>query len=127
MNAETFNTVWQQIEETAQAIYQRLQPKGHGFGFVYRDQGKEVIGKEYDRIRKGLKDQCYDPHIDPESDRHLIDHHKIAACFCKALIVKKLFTFQMSESIPEDILRSNYELAYTVSLRDCLQLPGGEL
>lgn len=114
MDVETFNTVWQQIEETAQAIYRRLQPKGHGFDFVYReDRGKRVIEKEYDRIRKELKARCYEPPIDPESDSHLIDHHKIAACFCKALIVRKLFTFQMGESVPEDMLRSNYELAYS--------------
>lgn len=117
MKDETFDAIWNQIEENAQVIFQRLRPEGHGFRFIYKDRGKRVIRDEYDRIRAELKARCYEQPLDPESDSHLIDHHKIAACFCKALVTKKLFTFQMDETVSESMLRSNYELAYTVSLR----------
>lgn len=117
MKDETFEIVWKQVDETAQAICHRLKSEGHDFRFVYQDRGKKVIRKEYDRIRMELKKRCYELSTDWDNDRHLIDHHKIAACFCKALITKKLFVFHMDESISEDMLRSNYELAYTVSLR----------
>lgn len=117
MKDETFNVIWDQIDETAQAIYQRLQPEGHFFRFAYEDHGKRVIWHEYDQIRTELKNRCYEQSNDMETDGHLIDHHKIAACFCKALVTKKLFTFKMDETVSEDMLRSNYELAYTVSLR----------
>lgn len=117
MKDETFESVWGQINESAEAIYQRLRPEGHDFQFVYPDRGKRVIRSEYNRVRKELKSRCYEQPSDVESDSHLIDHHKIAACFCKALVTKKLFTFQLDETISQDMLRSNYELAYTVSLR----------
>ena len=100
-----------------QASLWHWQPEGHGFRFVYKDRGKRAIRDEYDRTRAELKNRCYEQPFDLESDSHLIDHHKIAACFCKALITKKLFAFQMDETVSENMIRSNYELAYTVSLR----------
>lgn len=117
MKDETFDRVWEQINESAEAIYQRLKPEGHDFRFTYRDRGKKIICKEYDKIRRALKSRCYEPPVDPETGGHLIDHHKIAACFCKALIDNKLFSFEMDEKVSGEMVRSNYELAYTVSLR----------
>lgn len=50
MRAENFDAVWTPIEESAQAIYRRLDPEGHGFRFVYPDRGKATIRAECDRI-----------------------------------------------------------------------------
>lgn len=117
MTAETFEAIWKQVEETAQTILRRLEPEGHNFRFSYLDEGKWAVRSEYERIRKDLKARCYEPPVSGEDDAHRIDHHKIAACLCKALVTKKMFSFRMDENISKEMLLSNYELAYTVSLR----------
>ena len=73
-----------------------------------------MILNEYRIVRDELKRKCYS-----ESNRFnsRIDQHKIAACFCKALIQKKVFSFIVNDNISSKMLLSNYELAYTVSLR----------
>lgn len=120
MQRETFDWIWAQINNTAHDILHRLDPNQQrkDFKMTHSDMmGKAIIWDEYNKIRKDLKNRCYSKLIESDGSEELIDHHKIGACLCKALIRKKLFTFHMDENTSEEILRSNYELAYTVSLR----------
>lgn len=123
MQKETFDWIWGQINKTASDIISRLDPNRQqkDFKLTHNDMmGKAIIWNEYNKIRKNLKSQCYSSLVDVDGTNgkgELIDHHKIGACLCKALIQKKLLTFRMDENTPEEIMRSNYELAYTVSLR----------
>lgn len=120
MQRKTFDWIWIQINDTARNIIHRLDPdrQRKDFKLTHSDMmGKAIIWNEYNKIRKDLKNRCYSSLIESDGSEKLIDHHKIGACLCKTLIQKKLITFHMDQNTPEEILRSNYELAYTVSLR----------
>lgn len=117
MKAETFSWLWKEIDALTQSIMNRLNQNGTVVELTYGSMGKQVICKRYHQIRDELKSRCYSELTCGSSDDNLIDHHKIAACFCKALIDKKLLKFRMDARATGELLRSNYELAYTVSLR----------
>lgn len=117
MTEDTFNWIWTQIEHTAESIMNRLNQGGTVVELTYGSKGERIIHERYEQIRDELKHRCYSELTCGNSDDNLIDHHKIAACFCKALIDRKLLKFKMNANASEDIMRSNYELAYTVSLR----------
>lgn len=117
MKQETFSWLWKQIDETARSIMDRLNQKGSAVELTYGSIGERIIRERYNQIRSELKSRCYSELTGGSGGDNLIDHHKIAACFCKALIDKKLLKFKMDTSATEELLRSNYELAYTVSLR----------
>ncbi len=117
MKDETFSWLWKEIDASTQSIMNRLNQNSQVVKLTYGSMGERVIRKRYDQIRDELKSRCYSELVCGGSDDNLIDHHKIAACFCKALIDKKLLKFKMDARSTGELLRSNYELAYTVSLR----------
>ena len=117
MLVESVDWVWKQISQTIEDITNTIdinEKDKYRFHLTYGDQTKKNVFSEYNLIRDDLKRKCYS-----EFDRSTakIDQHKIAACFCRALIQKKVFSFNIDNSISSKMLLSNYELAYTVSLR----------
>lgn len=120
MTVETFEWIWDTVEPNIAAIEDILDAKEKDrlhFHRVYtKEETKSVIYQEYDAIRKDLKAEYYKLH-DPETvDSDLLDHHKIAACMCQALLKKKVFAFDMDDTISAEMLLSNYKLAYISSL-----------
>lgn len=118
MKDETFNWIWRQIELSAESIETEIMKRYSGkescdFHRTYGGNAEKIIFREYTAIKDRLKARCYENQADAE-DR--IDHHKIAACCCLALLNKKFFSFKICEDIPQEILLSNYNLAYTASL-----------
>ena len=118
MKVETFKWIWAQIQKTIDEIKERFDSSGMSdsfhFQLIHGEKTEDVIKNRYIEIRDNLKRMCY-----PETEfgDALLDQHKLAACFCKAIIDKKVFTFDVSEQTPEDMIRSNYELAYISGLR----------
>lgn len=126
MTVSTYNWVWTQINKSIESIENELSKvKLNGenavdvmhFRRTYGVETQDVIKDEYIRIRDRIKSQCYENVNDENGEENRIDHHKIAACFCKALIQKKVFSFALRDNTPSEMILSNYELAYTVSLR----------
>lgn len=126
MKVSTYDYIWNQIDKLINAIKENIESLGKDSGnnyikefefkLTYGEKTKEVIKNEYILIRDELKSRCYPSALDENGNPNRIDQHKIAACFCKALIRKKVFSFKVNEKTPPEILLSNYELAYTVSL-----------
>jgi len=123
MKEQTFEWLWKQMEADIYDLMGQIttacgEDKKRKFSFrmTYGDETKHVIKDEYLEIKKELKKRCYSATEDDE-EAHLIDQHKIAACFCKAFIRKKVFSFDLNENTPSEMILSNYTLAYTVSLR----------
>lgn len=127
MKVSTYDWIWDQINksilEIEDSMSQLVLPGGvraidelH-FRRTYGSATKEEVKDEYIRIRDQLKHQCYADANDENGALNRIDHHKIAACFCKALLKKKVFAFDLRDETPPKMILSNYELAYTVSLR----------
>lgn len=118
MKSETFKWIWAQIQESIDEITDRFKPTDVGDSFHFRLlHGKEtenVIKNRYIEIRDELKRMCYPA---AEFDEARLDQHKLAACFCKAIIDKKVFAFDVNDQTPEGMIRSNYELAYISGLR----------
>lgn len=118
MKVETFKWVWAQIQKTIDEIQGRFILSGvsdsFNFQLLYGERTEDFIKNRYIEIRDELKRMCY-----PETkfDDALLDQHKLAACFCKAIIDKKVFTFDINDQTPEEMIRSNYELAYISGLR----------
>lgn len=115
----TFDWVWTQIYQTINNIESGIDEtarNNYHFRLTYGDEQKtkDVIFSEYGLVRDDLKSKCYS---DAERASAKIDQHKIAACLCRTLIQKKVFSFDVDNAIPREMLLSNYELAYTVSLR----------
>ena len=122
MQTETFDWLWQQMETDIEAIKNKLltyntTTNPFSFKLTSGSSTKQTIYKEYLKIKANLKERCYASEINEEKEYNLIDQHKIAACFCKAFIDKKVFTFELKENTPSDMILSNYTLAYTISLR----------
>ncbi len=127
MKATTFEWLWEQVTDSIKNIENSLSKivmsdgksavDSYRFVRTYGDRTKEIIKREYDKIRTKLKSQCYDTDHDENGEENRIDQHKIAACFCQTLLHKKVFSFEISQDTPVPMLLSNYELAYTVSLR----------
>lgn len=122
MKPETYDWVWKQIQSHIVRIPQEIEQNSPGslvrqrFELTYGDKTKSVIYGQYVKIRDDLKAKCYS--FDSTSQiPDLIDHHKIAACLCKAFIQKKVFMFDATDSAPIEMLRSNYNLAYNASLQ----------
>ena len=118
MRRSVFDWFWNQIEMSIVEIENNIASKFENhWNFRRRYQDSEdacdIIYREYNTIRKRLKSRIYKNN----AGSRLIDQHKIAACLCNALINKKIFIFDMDDDIPAEILLSNYQLAYTVSLR----------
>ena len=117
MKQDTYNWIWEQIDDTIKNVENKLdetEKERLSFQRTYSKNFKIIIKKEYEKVKKELKSKCYDKE---EEKNPRIDQHKIAACFCRALIQKKVFTFNIDDSITKDMLLSNYEVAYTVSMR----------
>lgn len=117
MKKYIFDWLWNQIEASIVDIENRINCKFEDeWNFRRRYHGNEarnIIYQEYENVKKRLKSCVYRNN----TGSRLIDHHKIAACFCNAFLNKKMFVFDMDDNIPAEILLSNYQLAYTVSLR----------
>lgn len=119
----TYDWLWNKIEKTIIAIEQRITDRyGDVLGLcnfrrTYGADTKNVIRLEYNKIRDELKSQCYLEADKEKIKEHQIDQHKIAACMCKAMINKKVFAFDVSLDLPDEIWLCNYRLAYTVSLQ----------
>ena len=119
MRDETFDWIWKQIELDIGFIGKKFdidQTNSYNFRLTYGEATKNIIRDEYNRIKNGLKKRCYSSELNSQGDLNLIDQHKIAACLCKAFINKKVFSFDLKEEMPSDIVLSNYKLAYYVSL-----------
>lgn len=118
MKIETFKWLWAQIQKTIDEIMTRFALSGDSdsfhFHLIYGEKTEDVIKNRYIEIRDELKRMCY-----PETkfEDALLDQHKLAACFCKSIIDKKVFIFDINDQTPEDMIRSNYELAYVSGLR----------
>ena len=122
MDPVTYEWLWEQIESDINNIKKKVTIKNSditpcNFKLRYGGDTKEVIRSEYERIKEELKERCYISKVNEKGEINLIDQHKIAACLCKAFVNKKVFSFTLSEETSEEMIRSNYELAYTVSLR----------
>lgn len=118
MKTSTFDWIWTQVEDSIKSIeanFSEDKRNRWNFHLTYGTSTKAVVKAEYDAIRDRLKSRCYSKHIDKKLRR--IDHHKIAACLCLALLNKKVFSFCIDDEIPDMMLLSNYDLAYTASLR----------
>ena len=117
MKKYVFDWIWNQIEMSIVDIENNINSKfGDRWNFRRRyetNEAHDIIYKEYNIIKHRLKSHVYKNNA--VSKR--IDQHKIAACFCNAFLNKKMFVFNMDDDIPAEILLSNYQLAYTVSLR----------
>lgn len=120
MDRETFEWIWKRIEPNIDAIENALDSAERmrmHFRRVYeKEKALEVILQEYNTVRNALKADYYKNHEPEDGESNLIDHHKIAACLCQALLQKKIFTFNMDDNISVEMLLSNYKLAYTASL-----------
>lgn len=118
MKIETFEWIWEQIQETIDEIINRFDSSDLGASFDFRllhgKETKNVIKNRYIEIRDELKRMCYPA---AKFDEARLDQHKLAACFCKAIIDKKVFAFDINDQTPEEMIRSNYELAYISGLR----------
>lgn len=81
------------------------------------ENSKTIVIAEYDKIKKKLKKDYY---YKGESIDNRICHHKVASCFCNALIRKKIIHYDVSNmrsihfSSNDDkkILFINYKLAF---------------
>lgn len=119
MKRETYDWLWCHIEKRIAAVEDSLSEVDKerlSFRRAYGDKTKEVIWGQYKRSRDGLKERCYRKKKTFSKNVNLIDQHKIATCFCDALLTKKVFAFNMDNQIPQKMLLSNYTLAYSVSL-----------
>lgn len=128
MKAESYNWVWENIilksiKNIASAVKDELEKCQTDINFHlvydYDMEGeclntKKAIENQYVKIRDELKRMCY---CTDQISLHTIDQHKIAACFCKTLIQKKVFAFDITNDTPDCVLTSNYSLAYAVSLQ----------
>lgn len=120
MKEDTFNWLWKQIETDIESIGREFNlgaSNQYNFRLTYGKHTKNVIKKEYDKIRVELKNKCYSSEVNEEGDLNLIDQHKIAACLCKVFINKKVFSFDLKKETPAKLVLSNYKLAYHVSMR----------
>lgn len=117
MKQSTYDWIWEQVEDSIVSVedgFAGMQPERWNFHRTYGSNTKAVIHREYCKIRDKLKSRCYNERLDRDIR---LDHHKIASCFCSALLNKKVFSFRIDDDIPPQILLCNYTLAYTVSLR----------
>ena len=117
MDGETYEYIWERIERKIKKVQSQFSKEiceRFHFDLTYGDNTKETIRVQYEKIRDDLKLKCYRSSVHKED---LLDHHKIAACFCKALLQKKIFCFDVNDNTPMAMLRSNYVLAYTASLQ----------
>lgn len=119
MKDKTYEWIWRTIENSMTQIEDALNEAEKSrlhFRKTYGSKSEEVVWDEYVRIRDSLKKRCYSKK-DQRADNILIDHHKIASCFCNVLISKKMFAFDIDNDISHAMLLSNYLLAYQVSLQ----------
>lgn len=122
MKQDTFDWIWNQlIVKHIDEIISRYKRGGScvcDFRIKYDEESpylrtKKDIQEQYELIRDNLKRMCYGR---DDIQEHSLDQHKIAACFCKALVEMKVFKFNFDESTPDDMIFVNYYLAYHVSL-----------
>lgn len=116
MKNATYDWIWGQIEKSIvdiEAQFDSMEKDSFNFSRTYGDKTKYIVRDQYKIVRNDLKLKCY---ADQTTDNK-IDQHKIASCFCKALIQKKVFSFIVNDNISQNMLLSNYKLAYIVSLR----------
>lgn len=120
MERETFDYIWGQVEKSICAIEGQFEPDivaRWNFRRAYGQEYSGIIKSEYETIRDQLKVRCYKKVADDEVDDNKVDQHKIAACFCYAMLRRKAFAFDLDDEIPAKMLLSNYMLAYAVSLQ----------
>ena len=119
MKPETFDYIWTQIEKSIGSIensFTQADKSRWNFQRAYGQEYGGIIKTEYETIRDQLKARCYKK-TSNEVDENKVDQHKIAACFCYALLRKKAFLFDLKDDIPAEMLLSNYMLAYSASLQ----------
>lgn len=120
MKEQTFNYIWEElVVKSVRSIEERLpEEEKISYDFCVKDleRSKYELKKVYNRIKGILKSDYYNVNGRNNEPVNRIDNHKIAACICCGLIQTKPFGFRVDKDIPLEILISNYELAYTVSL-----------
>ena len=112
--------LWKNIESIIKAVEDEINtlindnPEYRMFGFhrkEYDPSLKEIIFEEYETQNNCLKEMCYEDPTD-----QLLDQHKIGACLCASFIKHKVFAFKLYNGLPEEIILSNYRVAFEVSL-----------
>ena len=110
--------MWEEaILPAIEYVYEESASEGGKYSFRKRDLDtvKRDVFRDYDVIRRRLKDRYYQAGT-LEADEGLIDAHKIAAFICFSLIKNKPFSFIIEEGMPQCIFISNYSVAYYSSI-----------
>ena len=118
MNPATYNKTWEEcILPAIKYVYRECASEENKYSFRERDleKIKKAVFRDYDVIRKRLKDRYYQIEA-TDGDENLIDSHKIAACLCYSLIKNKPFSFDIESGMPRHIFVSNYSVAYYSSI-----------
>ncbi len=128
-----FEKIWERVVCPVRGIVWRECDESFvqftGLHLVDEREWKNNVEAAYRHLRKECKEYCYGN----GNDLGFLDSRKIAAIFCKALIKKKAFSFdldaakkQMKKRSPEDKdtnkwiadnILINYKFAYLVSLQ----------
>lgn len=121
MKDETFDYIWNEIIAkeiySLDDIFSEAEKKEYHFKYKNLKKLKKLIFLSYNAIKTNLKSNYYDTSRSNNNPRNRIDNHKIAACLCYSVMQNRVFTFEVSDNMPERMFTINYELAYTVSLR----------
>lgn len=122
MKRETYDFFWRkvflpQITMTTDELIQRYRAdEKYHLRTKNLEECREKIFSDYEKNRDDLKQRFFFMKPDEEKKEHLIDIHKIAACFCKSALQNKMFLFDMREDIPTELFLCNYTIAYTISV-----------
>ncbi|SFS00952.1 hypothetical protein [Anaeromicropila populeti] len=132
MNSNTFDAIWNVTIQIATQLIQRIDKKvAAQIDLCIVDSKKEMILKQYDKCRNELKEKYYQGVY----KNGLICHHKIASCYCSALIQHKIVRYDCMKIdlkylafLSEDKLKSgiktkqenipflNYKIAFLAGL-----------
>lgn len=91
--------------------------RNYGFCIIDLEQYKKDIFDSYITIKEDLKKYFFYNSKPDVPEENLIDIHKIASCFCKAMIKNKVCKFRVDdEKIPFELILSNYTFAFFASI-----------
>ena len=120
MLIRTYEYIWRNvIEPNITCIESKASKSSQNSALVLvtddMAQIKDKILKSYEKKRDMLKNSFhYDDGDKPEERR--IDSHKIAACFAAVIYEEKIFSYDLSKDVTDDVFLANARLAYYVSL-----------
>lgn len=118
MLIETYEYIWRNvIEPNITCIADKAKNSSQNSALVADDmaQIKEKILKSYEKKRDELKSSYHFDDGDKPEERK-IDCHKIAACFAAVIYEEKIFSYDLSKDVTDDVFLANARLAYYVSL-----------